>query len=55
MPLLPLLAGMPLLGAIAGRHCWAAMVGMPLLGAALAAIGCVGLLGAIAGCHWMPC
>ena len=45
---------LPLLGAIAGRHCWAAIAGDSGggVGVHVGGLDVVPLLGAIAGCHW---
>ena len=40
----------PLLGAIAGCHCWGAIAGVPLLGATMHAIAGCHCWGAMAGC-----
>ena len=46
----------PLLGAIAGFHCWGAIAGVPLLGChCWGAIAIVPLLGAIARKNWPKC
>ena len=48
---------LPLLGAIAGRHCWAAIAGDSGggVGVHVGGLDVVPLLGAIAGCHcWVP-